>query len=153
MNLHLDSEQETRTCAAAVAAAVTEPVVMTLQGALGAGKTTWVRAFLEARGHTGVVPSPTYTLVEPYELGPHPVYHIDLYRLQQVEELDELGVRELLSEPVTVLIEWPERWPGIAAHADLNLQLTPEPEETARRLEIQALRPRGEALLARVDFL
>jgi tRNA threonylcarbamoyladenosine biosynthesis protein TsaE len=80
-----------------------------LEGELGAGKTTFARGVLRGLGYGGHVKSPTYTLVEPYELPGGWVYHLDLYRIVDPQELDFIGFDELLSERAVKLIEWPER--------------------------------------------
>ncbi len=96
-------------------------VMVTLKGDLGAGKTALARAFLTALGHNGPVPSPTYTLVEPYDVLQYPVYHIDLYRVASGEELEFLGWDDLRRG--LVLVEWPERAPDLTANADLAIEL------------------------------
>ena len=92
-----------------------------LKGELGAGKSTLVRGFLAALGHEGPVPSPTYTLVEPYELDGLRVFHVDLYRIGGEDELWFLGSDEFATG--LTLVEWPERAPGFAASADLEIAL------------------------------
>lgn len=92
-----------------------------LKGHLGAGKSTLARALIRALGHEGAVPSPTYTLVEPYELPRGSVYHVDLYRISSVEELEFLGWHELRQG--LLLVEWPERVPTLVDEADLELAL------------------------------
>ncbi|UCG74198.1 MAG: tRNA (adenosine(37)-N6)-threonylcarbamoyltransferase complex ATPase subunit type 1 TsaE [Chromatiales bacterium] len=94
-----------------------------LQGELGAGKTTLVRALLQALGHAGRVPSPTYTLVEPYELPAGPAHHVDLYRLQDPAEAEYLGLAELPAAGGWLLVEWPERGAGFLPGPDLRVKL------------------------------
>lgn len=93
-----------------------------LRGDLGTGKTTFARALLRGLGYAGRVPSPTYTLLEEYEVGDHRIVHLDLYRLASEEELENLGIRDWLARPRTwLLFEWPERAPRLTAAADLLL--------------------------------
>lgn len=92
-----------------------------LQGELGAGKSTFARALLRSFGFSGAVPSPTYTLIEPYEVGGHVIYHIDLYRVAAEEELDFLGWSDM--QDGLMLIEWPERVPSLMQSADAILKL------------------------------
>jgi tRNA threonylcarbamoyladenosine biosynthesis protein TsaE len=118
-----------------------------LAGELGAGKSTFARALIKAAGHDGAVPSPTYTLVEPYHLRRGTIYHIDLYRVSAEEELRYLGWNEL--DDGFRLVEWPDRAPGIVAQADLALTLSYEGD--GRRAELSGLSDRGAALVATFD--
>ena len=94
-----------------------------LHGDLGAGKTTLVRGFLRGLGLQGAVRSPTYTLIESYQAGPVTVHHLDLYRLADPEELEYLGLRDLLGEPALLFIEWPERAGDWLPPPDLEIHL------------------------------
>jgi len=121
-------------------------LLVTLEGELGAGKTSLVRAFLHGLGHTGRVRSPTYTLMEPYSLVGKRILHLDLYRLGDPGELEFLGFRDLLDEENIVLIEWPERAGDLIPTPDLAVRLTYEGE--GRRIHISAGTERGRRLLS-----
>ncbi len=119
----IDSPEAMEAFGARLVATRQPPLLVFLHGDLGAGKTTLVRGALRALGHTGAVKSPTYTLIEPYEPGGVPLYHIDLYRLSDPGEIDYLGVRELLDQAAWVFIEWPERGGGWLPQPDVSLHL------------------------------
>jgi tRNA threonylcarbamoyladenosine biosynthesis protein TsaE len=97
--------------------------VLYLDGELGAGKTTCVRSLLQALGVSGPVRSPTYTLVETYGLASLTCVHVDLYRLQALSEVDELGLRDMVGPGHLLLVEWPERGGPALPPADVNLSL------------------------------
>ena len=116
-----------------------------LDGDLGAGKSTLARALIRALGHEGAVPSPTYTLVEPYELRRQTVYHIDLYRVGSEDELRYLGWNEL--DNGLRLVEWPGRAPGLRASADIEIRL--DYSGSSRRATLSGLSERGRDWLGR----
>ncbi len=122
MRQSLADAQATEALGAQLAHAVT-PGIIYLNGDLGAGKTTLARGLLRALGHAGKVRSPTYTLVEPYTLEACPVYHLDLYRLADPEELEWLGLRDMLADNALLLVEWPGRGGDFLPPADLSVDL------------------------------
>lgn len=121
------------------------PLRVYLRGALGAGKTTLVRGALRAMGWHGAVPSPSYTLVEPYDTPAGPACHVDLYRLADALELEDLGVREYLDGDWCCFVEWPEHGAALLAPADLDIIITPA--GTGRRVSVTAHGQRGAAVL------
>jgi tRNA threonylcarbamoyladenosine biosynthesis protein TsaE len=108
--------------------------VVYLRGDLGAGKTTCARSLLHALGVTATVRSPTYTLVDTYSVGDLTCVHVDLYRLQTLSEVDELGLRDLTGPGYLMLIEWPEKGGVAVPRADLQLQLSHAGEARAAML-------------------
>ncbi len=119
-----------------------------LEGELGAGKTTLTRGILRAYGYQGAVKSPTYTLVEPYELGSQRVYHLDLYRLADPEELEFIGGRDVLTDDALSIIEWPSRGEGWLPLPDLRLVL--EVVAPGRLASLMAGSDQGKRILARL---
>jgi tRNA threonylcarbamoyladenosine biosynthesis protein TsaE len=115
-----------------------------LEGELGAGKTTFARGFMRGFGHTGRVPSPTYTLVEPYQCGAYTVCHMDLYRLQDGAELEYLGISEMTGPGHILLIEWPSKAADSIPNKDLQVNL--DVCSAGRSLTLQAATPLGEIL-------
>lgn len=139
------SESQTLAFASRLAKLLHGGMVIYLQGDLGAGKTTFCRGVIQALGHAGHVKSPTYTLVEPYDLSGLQVYHFDLYRLHDAEELEFMGIRDYFSSQSLCLIEWPERGAGMLPKADITLLL--QHAMTERSLHLTAHSAQAETLL------
>ena len=114
----LANEAETASVGAALARVVEAGDVITLSGPLGVGKTALARGFIAALGHEGEVPSPSFAMVQPYDDLQPPVWHVDLYRIEDAAEIEELGLDAAVG--AVLLVEWPDRtgakaWPGALA--------------------------------------
>lgn len=132
----------------AIAAAAAADLRLYLRGELAAGKTTLARGYLRARGHVGAVKSPTFTLVESYELNGRAIHHFDLYRIADPEELDYIGLDEYFVAGTDCLVEWPERGAGILPAPDLELSL--EGRGARRRARLIAGTETGNKLLEEI---
>lgn len=120
-NLIIESAKEMMALGGKIAETFPQGGLVFLNGDLGTGKTTLVRGLLRYVGFDGVVKSPTYTLVEPYLFNSRKIYHFDLYRLADPEELEYMGIRDYLSSDALCLIEWPEKAQGFLPQEDLNV--------------------------------
>lgn len=141
----LSDSDDTERFGAVLAHCCPPGAVFYLYGDLGAGKTTLVRGFLRACGHLGAVKSPTYTLVEPYQIGQRLIYHFDLYRLGDPEELEYLGIRDYFDGQAISLIEWPQQGDGVLPQPLLSVTLSYH--EGARRIVLDGEGPLSEKLL------
>ncbi len=143
------SAQDMEALGARLAQVCSGAALITLQGELGTGKTTLVRGLLRRLGHPGKVKSPTYTLVEPYEVGKRRIYHFDLYRLGVAEELDDIGLRDYLDAESLCLVEWPERGAARLPASDLHIAL--DYTAAGRSVALTAHSPHGKDLLAALE--
>lgn len=134
---------------AALAAVCTQGVRIYLNGPLGAGKTTLVRGYLHGLGVSGIIKSPTYTLVEPYTVSGRNVYHFDLYRLESPEALEWLGFRDYLTADSDCLVEWPEQAAGVLPDADIDVAITLT--EAGRAVTLRGGTARGRQLIENIE--
>ena len=144
-NYYLADEAATENLGRRVALLSKPRMVIFLTGDLGAGKTTWVRGFLSGLGMTSAVKSPTYTLVEPYQVNGRQIFHFDLYRIAEPDELEFVGLREYFAADAICLVEWPERGQGYLPKADLHCRLSLQGE--GREARIEALSALGKEIL------
>jgi len=148
----LNSEQAMIDFGAELSAVISDlavPILLLLSGDLGAGKTTLSRGILQGLGHGGAVKSPTYTLVEPYDLALGKVYHFDLYRLIDAEELECIGFADYLSEAQLCMIEWPENGEGFIPEPDIAIKISQS--EIGRCVTLIAASQCGEVFLKKLN--
>jgi len=126
MQKYLNSTEETEQFGAELFKSVPSKCLIFLQGDLGAGKTTMVRGFLRAAGYNGTVKSPTYTLVEEYIVDGRKIFHFDLYRVVDPEELEWIGIRDYFDQDSICFIEWPDKGKGFLPQPDIIITLKPE---------------------------
>ncbi|MCQ8117391.1 tRNA (adenosine(37)-N6)-threonylcarbamoyltransferase complex ATPase subunit type 1 TsaE [Methylomonas rosea] len=138
MNITLETPEDTELLGAALWQALPEKCLLFLYGDLGAGKTTLVRGLLRAAGHQGAVKSPTYTLVEEYEVNGRRLFHFDLYRLKDPEELEWMGMDDYLNQNALSCIEWPQMGAGFLPKADLEVRLNYFQQQRAAEINVLA---------------
>jgi tRNA threonylcarbamoyladenosine biosynthesis protein TsaE len=146
VTLYLADEQAMSDFGARIARVTQGNGLIFLEGNLGMGKTTLSRGIIRGLGHVGSVKSPTFTLVEPYEIGDIRAFHFDLYRLVDPEELEFLGIRDYFEDDALCLIEWPDKGAGFLPKPDLTITISPQ--DSGRSLKILAQGSRGEAWCA-----
>jgi len=145
----LASEEETVRFAGMFGGLLEGHGLIFLEGQLGAGKTTFCRGVLRGMGYEGAVKSPTFTLVEPYRLNDVQIFHFDLYRLGDPNELEYIGVDDYLDSRHLCLVEWPERGGDFLPESDLTVHL--QVEGQARRLTIWANSDHGERVMRQLE--
>lgn len=146
VTLYLADEQAMSDFGARIARVTQGQGLIFLEGNLGMGKTTLSRGIIRGLGHVGAVKSPTFTLVEPYEIGDVRAFHFDLYRLVDPEELEFLGIRDYFEDDALCLIEWPDKGAGFLPKPDLTITISPQ--DSGRSLKILSQGSRGEAWCA-----
>ena len=149
MIIPLKNETETKAIGEKVASCLKGSEIIYLKGDLGTGKTTLVRGALNKLGHMGSVKSPTFTIVEPYSINNHVIYHFDLYRLDDPEELESLGIRDYCDGQSICFFEWPEKGGNLLPNADINLELTYL--ENTREVEFTSKSDVGKTILKQLS--
>jgi len=144
----LENESETLRAGKILANVCRGAGIIYLKGELGTGKTTLCRGMLRQFQHTGPVKSPTFTLVEPYEIGAYKIYHFDLYRLADPAELEYVGIDDYFSQDSLCLVEWPEKGRGSLPKSDLLIKL--EVYERGRIVRLCAGSTLGEKMSAKL---
>lgn len=142
---YLADEHATAVFAAQIAKYIKPNTTFYLHGDLGAGKTTFVRGFLRALGYKDKVKSPTYTLVESYECANQLIFHFDLYRLENAQQLLEIGIHDYFAQQAICFIEWPEKGFPLLPLPDIHCYIKFENE--GRQISLEAHSTHGEALL------
>jgi tRNA threonylcarbamoyladenosine biosynthesis protein TsaE len=128
MELFLPDPEATEAYGAELAVQIPQNTIVFLHGELGAGKTALVRGFLRAAGHSGPVKSPTYNIVEEYTLPRGKLFHFDLYRLNDSEELEWMGIEDYFNQDALIFIEWPEKGEGVLPAPDIAITLVRQAE-------------------------
>ncbi|MGD2119111.1 MAG: tRNA (adenosine(37)-N6)-threonylcarbamoyltransferase complex ATPase subunit type 1 TsaE [Chromatiales bacterium] len=150
LSIELAGEQAQEQFGRRLAKACQTGLVFYLIGDLGAGKTTLARGFVRGLGYPGNVKSPTYTLVEQYDIDGIHCFHLDLYRLADPEELEYMGMRDYAGDNDIVLIEWPEKGEGMLPQADVQIEIIHK--KNARQLLISAMTQKGNNYLKQLDL-
>ncbi len=133
--IELAKEADTLALGASLALGARGGLVLYLSGDLGSGKTTLARGLIRALGHAGPIKSPTYALVEVYELSSIHLYHFDFYRFKNQQEWEDAGFREYFAPDALCIVEWPERALGLLAPADLEIRLEFAPQGRLARID------------------
>lgn len=143
--LFIKDEAEMLALGAKFSSSIKSGCIIFLYGDLGAGKTTFSRGFLRGKGHEGKVKSPTYTIVEPYEIQGQHLYHFDFYRLHDPEELEFIGIQDYFTTESICLVEWPDHGGNLLPPADVSCYI--ESHLEGRRMRIKSHSDRGRDIL------
>ena len=135
------NETELEKCGRALATTLKPGNVVFLEGSIGAGKTTVARGILRGFGYRGIAVSPTYTLMEAYDLGRSRIVHMDLYRVERPQDLDAIGIRDYLDGQTIFLIEWPDQMIAFLPAPDLRILLSTVPE--GRKVQTESMHVRS----------
>ena len=119
--------------------------LISFYGDLGAGKSTMIRGFIKACGYQGHVKSPTYTLMEPYSVADKTFFHLDLYRLEDPQELEFIGIRDLFDDNAVTLVEWPEKGAGVLPEPVIKVEI--EHLDSGRQVRITAVAPAAASII------
>jgi len=149
MHLLIETDEQMQALGKRLASVCQGGGVIYLEGDLGTGKTTLVRGLLRALGHEGAVKSPTFTIVEPYTIQGKNIYHFDLYRLSDPEELEYMGGRDYFARENLCLVEWPDKGGEMLPPVDLLLRLSHA--GTAREVDISAATENGRKWLMTLE--
>lgn len=152
MNIKLCNikEEASKKIAAFIAKNLTSPLLITFSGEIGAGKTTIIREILRSLSVTSRIKSPTFSLVESYTLNNFTIHHFDLYRINDVNELEYIGFRDYFKDTNIIFIEWPQRAPEIIKEVDVAINLTIL-ETDARDIEFRGLTSKGLCLVEKIE--
>lgn len=144
--IDLPNERASEDVAARLAGCLTSPLVITFTGEIGAGKTTLIRAMLRCLGVKSAIKSPTFSLIETYQINHLQIHHFDLYRVHEESELDYIGFRDYFSENAVCCIEWPERAASYLGNVDVGFYLSLK--GVGREMQARAFSSAGVSMLS-----
>jgi tRNA threonylcarbamoyladenosine biosynthesis protein TsaE len=146
LTFYLADEDATCALARRLAACLSSACMTTLSGEIGAGKTTFIRALLQALGVQSAIKSPTFSLIESYSTNALQIHHFDLYRIVETSELEYLGFRDYFCQGALFFIEWPEHAKDVLTSVDVAIKIALK--GSGREMQLQALSTTGQAVLA-----
>ncbi len=151
IGFEIQDEQDMSRLAQLIANAFEQSTMLYLHGHLGSGKTTLARYIIQALGCKDHIKSPTYTLVECYQLKSWRICHLDLYRLVDAQELEFIGIRDYLDDETIYLIEWPENAGGYLTPADIDIYIDFH-VENKRRMKLVSNSIVGDKILTKIKY-